>query len=289
MADSEPGPFRAAILRSFPHLADSTFRLVTGGWDSVAVDVNDRLIFKFPRDETAKRALLKEAALLALIRPAVSMAVPDMTIHEGPPLFSSHGKLKGEHLLAPDYEKLDEGARRRLGDDLGRFYAELHRLDIGRMTAAGAASTPAWRTPEQIRARALPLLPPELRDPAERTVSAFERLPPDPYGKAYGFFDGHGWNMAFDHEHGRLEGIYDFADSGIGPLHEDFIYSNFICPDLTARIVATYERLTGRALDRLRIAILTGVHRLSELAELSDQPEHVPEMVRHAADWFASG
>ncbi len=38
-------------------------------------------------------------------------------------------------------------------------------------------------------------------------------------------------------------------------------------------------------LDRRRIDLLTGVHRLSELAELADQPEHVPVMIRNVAAW----
>ena len=114
-----------------------------------------------------------------------------------------------------------------------------------------------------------------------------ETLPPDPHGNIYGFFDGHGWNMAFNHAQGRLNGIYDFADSGFGPLHQEFIYSNFISPDLTARIISAYEMLTGRRLDRRRIAILTGFHRLSELAELADDPAHVGSMVQNAASCAA--
>lgn len=113
-------------------------------------------------------------------------------------------------------------------------------------------------------------------------------MPPDPYGNVYGFFDGHGWNMAFDHAQARLNGIYDFADSGFGPLHQEFIYSNFISHDLTARIVSAYEMLTGRRLDRRRIAILTGFHRLSELAELADDPANVEQMIQSAATWAAA-
>jgi hypothetical protein len=119
---------------------------------------------------------------------------------------------------------------------------------------------------------------------AERTVAAWQDLPPDPDGTVYGFFDGHGWNMAFDHHRQQLNGIYDFAGSGFGDLHQEFIYTSFIAPDLTARIITAYEALTGRALDRQRIALLTGVHRLAELA---DDPVHLPAMIRHVADWSA--
>lgn len=216
--------FREAVVSACPELAASAFKLATAGWHSIAVDVDDRLIFKFPRHEVARRALVKEAALLAVIRPEVSIAVPDLRIE-------------------------------------------------------------AWQSLAAIRDKALPALPPELRASAAAAIAGFEGLPPDPYGTTYGFFDGHGWNMAFDHARGILNGIYDFGDSGLGPLHQEFIYSNFISPDLTGRIVTAYETVTGRGLDRRRIATLTGIHRLSELAELADDPGHAPAMIRHVEGW----
>ncbi|WP_106795331.1 aminoglycoside phosphotransferase family protein [Rhizobium sp. H4] len=288
MTELEAREFRTLITSVFPHLTASVFKLAAKGWDSMAVDVDDTLIFKFPRHLGAERALVKEAALLDIIRPSLSMAVPDMRIHDGPPIFSSHAKLEGEHLITEDYDALGESERQRLADDLARFYAELHALDADRLRAAGAAAIQPWQSPDVVRAKALPLLPADIQRFAETVVSDFEFLPPDPYGKVYGFFDGHGWNMAFDFRQGRLNGIYDFADSGFGPLHQEFIYSNFISPDLTARIVSAYEILTGRRLDRRRIAVLTGFHRLSELAELADDPANVEQMIRSAAAWAAS-
>lgn len=288
MAELNAGEFRSLIASTFPELAASVFKLATKGWDSLAVDVDDRLIFKFPRNAGAERALVKEAALLEVIRPSLTMAVPDMRIHDGPPIFSSHAKLQGEHLISDDYAALPEATRQRLGDDLARFYAELHDLDDDRMRALGAVTILPWQSPEIVRDKTLPLLPSELASYAETIIWDFHALPPDPYGITYGFFDGHGWNMAFDHDAGRLNGLYDFADSGFGPLHQEFIYSNFISPDLTARIVSAYEMLTGRRLDRRRITILTGFHRLSELAELADNPAYIGAKIESVAAWAAA-
>ncbi|MBB3657298.1 hypothetical protein FHX15_002530 [Rhizobium sp. BK650] len=285
MTELNASEFRSLITNTFPELTASVFKLATKGWDSLAVDVDDRLIFKFPRTPGAERALVREAALLGLIRPSVSMAVPDMRIHDGPPMFSSHAKLQGEHLLTEDYETLPEDARQRLGDDLARFYAELHDLDDDRMRALGAGPILPWQSPDTVRDKALPLLPSELASYAETVIRDYQALPPDPYGITFGFFDGHGWNMAFDQAAGKLNGLYDFADSGFGPLHQEFIYSNFISPDLTARIVSAYETLTGRKLDRRRITILTGFHRLSELAELAGDPAFIGAKIDSFGAW----
>ena len=119
----------------------------------------------------------------------------------------------------------------------------------------------------------------------ERTITAWRDLPPDPHGVTYGFFDGHGWNMAFDHSAHRLNGVYDFADSGFGALQQDFIYSNFVARDLTERTISAYETLTGRSIDRERVELLSGVLRLTELAEVAQEPDRHAEMVDYVARW----
>lgn len=54
--------------------------------------------------------------------------------------------------------------------------------------------------------------------------------------------------------------------------------------DLTDRIVTADEGLTGRRLDRRRIDLLTGVHGLSELADLPDDPIKVRAGVERCCD-----
>ena len=118
------------------------------------------------------------------------------------------------------------------------------------------------------------------------TCTAFRNLPPDPFGNTYGFFDGHGWNMAFDHPTETLNGMYDFADSGIAPLHQEFVYASLTSPELSERIVVAYENLTGRLLDRQRIITLTGLHRLWELAETGIDDASIVEKIRQVNAWF---
>ncbi len=253
----------------FPDLAGLPCRILGAGFDSVALDVDDRLVFKFPRHDAASAALAREARLLALVRPSVSIAVPDLVIVEATPPFSRHTKIKGEHLVAADYAELPVAARDRLAADLARFFAEVHALDPSRMAAAGAGPIKPWLGPDAILRGARDSLGPALAGYADRIIARWQALPPDPLGAVYGFFDGHGWNMAFDHAAQRLNGIYDFSDSGFAGLHQEFIYPAFISADLTARVITAYERQTGRQIDRRRVHLLAAVLRLSELAEFA--------------------
>lgn len=288
MRETELDTLKAVIVARFPDLAGSRFSLLTQGWDSIAVDVDDRLIFKFPRNEIAEKSLMREISLLDVIRPAIAMPVPDIRLIDGPRVFSRHRKLKGSYLETPHYARLSTEAREELALRLARFYVDLHGLDLETMRAAGAGTVEAWAKPDEVGDKVLPLLSGDLRVQAERTIASWADLPPDPYGTTYGFFDGHGWNMAFDHETSRLSGVYDFADSGFGPLHRDFIYSNFISPELTQRIVSNYEAMAGCVLERRRIEVLTGAHRLWEMAEAVDDAPRLPLMVDHFAYWVAA-
>lgn len=283
---------RAAILRVFPELADAHFSLLPPGWHSTAVDVDGAWVFKFPRNAEAVEALQREAALLREIAPALTMQVPALSLHatalpDGNTIFSRHRKLVGEQLLPLHYAALPDEARALLAQDLALFHAELHRLDPARMAALGARPLPGWTAAEQLRAQAVPMLPLGLRDWAERRLDAIAALPPaDPLGEVYGFFDGHGWNMAFDHARGRLNGVYDFADSGIGPLHREFVHASLVAPDLAFRLAAAYQSLTRRRLDRARIAALTAWHRLDEVAGAGlHHPHLIPAMIAPLHEW----
>jgi aminoglycoside phosphotransferase len=277
---------RAIVLESFPDLRAARFRLLAPGWHSIAVDAEDRLVFKFPRNAEAQAALVREAGLLRVVSGAVTMRVPSLTLH-GPPCFSCHEKIPGEPLLATAYEGLDDSARQHLAEAMARLHAELHALDRGRMTEAGATAIAPWSAPEDILRRAWPILPERERRYAETTLADWADLNPDPCGCVFGYFDGHGWNMAFDHRRGRLNGVFDFADAGFGDLHQEFVYASFVSRDLARRIVDAYEHLTGRRLDRARIDLLTGVLRLNEVAESADDPEQRDQMLANLAAWAA--
>jgi aminoglycoside phosphotransferase (APT) family kinase protein len=285
-ADGRLATLRDVIVAAFPELADQSFALAAHGWDSVAVDVGSRLIFKFPRHPAAAERLLKEARLLAAIRPSVTMPVPDMALIEGPPLFSRHVKLAGDYLTPDVYAATSEVGRRRVAAQLARFYAEIHALERRQLVTLGAGPIAAWLPTTEIADKALPLLPETFRRRGEDALRAYERLSSDPLGETFGFFDGHGWNLAFDPVAERLNGVYDFGDSGLGPPHREFIYSSLTAFDLTDRIVAACEGLTGAELDRGRIDLLTGMHGLSELAEAADDPDRIGPGVARVVTWM---
>ena len=282
-----PAHLRRAILLAHPELAGWPLRVAGKGWHSLAVEADGRLILKFPQGKDACAALRREGRLLAAAGPRLTMPVPRMTLHEGPPLHSMHEKLPGGTLERAAYARLAGPAKDQLADDLALFFAELHALDIEDMRAAGALPVETWDTSDETLAPVWDMLPAQVAVEAREALRAYRALGPDPLGERYGFFDAHGWNMAFDARAQRLGGIFDFADSGIGPVHREFAPVSLIDPDLTARTIRAYERLTGRAVERRRVFLHTAAMRLSELAGEIATGGDVTWVRGLVTEWFA--
>ncbi len=83
-----------------------------------------------------------------------------------------------------------------------------------------------------------------------------------------------------------MRGIFDFADSGFGPPHREFVLLSLVDPQLAARTVEAYEVQTGKMLDRRLIFLLTAAMRLSELAGAIEMGDRVESSRGSVVDWF---
>jgi aminoglycoside phosphotransferase (APT) family kinase protein len=253
-----------AIAAVRPDLAAAPMVLHNRGWDSDAVEAGGA-IFKFPKRPDAVERLRLEVRILGLVGPRVPLRVPDMRLHETPLLFSEHEMIPGTIIETAGYDALSEAQKQVMADALAGFYAALHAIPVSEARAVGVGPKPEWPAAEIALPVLMERLPEAMHEYARRAFAAYGALPAE--DEIFGYFDGHGWNMAFDHDRGVLNGLYDFADAGIGPRSREFVYSNLTSGDLTARIVAAYNRLTGKAIDLKVVAIRTAVQFLSELAE----------------------
>ena len=278
---------RDTIVAVLPEFADSTLTILNAGWDSVGVDVDGAWIFKFPRHPEAEARLRKEARILAMVRAHAELPVPDLVLFEAPKLFSRHRKLPGGFLEPADYLPLSEKQRDAVAEKMAGLYAALHSIPMAEVRAAGAVQIDKWMAPADA-ARCAPHLPPALLPFLAPTLDAFTAELARQHGEMiYGYFDGHGWNMAFDKATGVLNGVYDFADSGFGPRHQDLSYSNWISRDLTGRIIDRYERMTGMAIERERLMLYSQMLRFVEFAEAAPDRDDVADRLAAIESWFA--
>lgn len=280
---AEIARYRALVVSTLPQFAGGNFTTLSEGFDSIALDC-DGWIFKFPRNSVAEQRLRREVALLQFLKPRITMPVPQIVLHDGPLPFSQHLKIPGRSLESADYAGLDEYRRDALALRMAQLYAELHALPLGRMQQVGAVGVDPWMSPDEIVEGASRKLPKGYKSFLTRTVADYRKLSIHGSELVFGYFDGHGWNMAFDHQTGLLNGVFDFADSGFGSRHRDLSYSNWISADLTLRIIDRYEQLARVSIDRQKVMLYSSALRLAELAGDSLPDERA---VANVTNWVA--
>ncbi len=247
---------------AFPDLAGLSCRILGAGFDSVALEVDDQLVFKFPRRRSCPAGARPRGGAARSHPPTRHSA--GARSHDrrrrGPVLAAQ--KIPGEHLRPEDYPLACRSRARRSRRRSRRCFAELHALDHETMRAAGALPIKPWLRAgrDRSRHRALSAWPAAglgiadprgLEKPAARSARRDLWLLRRPSAGT--------WLSI--RASGRLNGIYDFADSGFAGLHQEFIYPAFVSAELMTRVIDHYEAITGRAIDRRRVHLLAAVLR----------------------------
>jgi aminoglycoside 2''-phosphotransferase len=150
MTSSDAEAVRRAIGGAFPDLHVETCTFLAEGWDSSAWEINDALIFRFPKRAEVAGWLEKEISLLPALALALPVAIPRFTYiaRSGAPAdpalpFAGYPALRGD-FLSTRPELLAAGSP--LLGQLGAFLGALHAFPVEQAVASGvpAGSWAAW-------------------------------------------------------------------------------------------------------------------------------------------------
>jgi aminoglycoside 2''-phosphotransferase len=188
------------------------------GLGNDVVIVNGRLVFRFAKSERGRAALAGELQVLRAIRARVALPIPD-------PLFTGDGSMAyelvpGEQLSFAVLRDLPASAVETIALQLGEFLRMLRGTPIseGLPATLALARLDEW---EELRrdteALIYPLMLPHQREWAQKL---FDRALGDPrqLGEAPRLVHGDLWpeHVLFDRAAGRLSGIIDFGQAGLG-------------------------------------------------------------------------
>ena len=251
--------FQKAIARCFPQLQMHTCRPILDGWSSLVLEVNDELIFRFPRRPEIVPGLEKEMALLPQLAPALPVAVPRFEFIGRGGLgadwpFVGYRKIAGRPLTNA---LLAAAPADRLARHLAQVLSALHRFPVERAVQLRVppASPQDWRQEYQrlyawTQAQAFPLLEPTVRSKAAALWEGF-------LGDEANFQfqpvlihrDLGGEHILCDVDSGMVAGIIDWEDAAIGDPALDFV--GLLCDAGRAfaeQVLAAYQGQVGGTL-----------------------------------------
>jgi aminoglycoside 2''-phosphotransferase len=254
--------YQPIIAACFPDLAIERCRPVAQGWDSVAVAVNNDLIFRFPKRREVEPQYALEARLLPALASALPLPIPDVAfLWPGgatyPNVFIGHHLMPGVQLAAAH---LAPERAPGLAQQLGQFLSALHRFPKERASQLGVPKSDqaGWRRQyqeqyAQIQGQILPLLAlpaqAHIADEWRAFLADQARLP-----IALIHHDLNGEHILYDPARSAISGIIDWGDSAIGDPAIDFagLLADY-GEDFTEGVLSHYQCEVDRSFrDRVR-------------------------------------
>jgi aminoglycoside 2''-phosphotransferase len=222
---------RDVVREQFPDLRVATVKRLGEGWEYDTYVVDDRVVFRFPR-QAGGDDFEWEERLHALVASAIGdiVGIPRIT-HWGrssarfPYAFAGHELIPGVPANDPS-ARLDPA----LADDIGRVLARLHAIPADAAIAAGAGTAELHKADlaaglEQVRRWVSEV--PEIRRYAPDPCAWLDHAvrAPDPYSGPPRFIhdDFQMEHVLVDPATGRLSGIIDWG-GGLGDPARDFSY-----------------------------------------------------------------
>ncbi len=220
-----------AVRQHLPRLEIRSVEPITGGWDFLVLEVNEDLLFRFPRNHLVKARLDVEVAPLSELAARLPVRVPeyryDFAIEKcSPGRFVGYDKIPGLPLLPEMVKDRPQDIARQLGI----FLSALHRFPVSRAKKAGVTGgdTQAWRGEyvafyEWIQGNALHLMEPHFREASVRLWNGF--LEEDfnfTFTPVLVHQDLMPHHILYEKTDGRITGVIDWTDAVIGDPAIDF-------------------------------------------------------------------
>src|SRR6185437_5396087 len=182
--------------------------LLASGFDNLVYEARDGTVRRFPRTPEARAACLRQFRFLPNLAAHLPVAIPAPSYWDGAELV--YPKLKGEPLAPGMLEHVDTAG---VAGEIAAFLRALHSLPVDDAIRWGMPARS--RTTQLLEAadRVLPLIPPELRAAAWDWRAGFVEMP-HPSVPIHGDL----WyeNILVDPQTGRITGVLDFDQAGIG-------------------------------------------------------------------------
>ena len=133
--DFETG--KKAIINKYPELENSQFKSDNSGWTNFAIKVDNKYLFRFPRNEEAYTAINKEYKILEILNKRLpgNIKVPNYiysNLNSDYP-YVGYEIIQGEFLTDKVFNSLDASKKEDVLNNMATFLNVLHSVDYNEL------------------------------------------------------------------------------------------------------------------------------------------------------------
>lgn len=118
--------FLRRIREEFPEIRWKTYRYLSHGWDHVIVILDEKTVFRAPKDQRYKRELENETQLLHYLKKKVKVGIPEYNYISRDQSFAGYNMLMGQELTFSHFGQLNASEKEVVAKQLAEFITALH-------------------------------------------------------------------------------------------------------------------------------------------------------------------
>lgn len=213
------------IAHNFPEIHWKSARYITTGFDNDVIILDNKTIFRFPKNSYSKKIVKDEMALVKFLAKYITTSLPDYKYIAK--TFGGYPMIKGTGLTNEKFRKLSCSQQYKLAAQLGKFLTELHAISVRSVKKFHPRERSAEKELKLLSKDAKKYLYPVFTTKEIKTFDDFFLELADIFKHEPKKVLVHG-DFSGDHfivnSKNSLEGIIDFTDKAIHDPAFDFIF-----------------------------------------------------------------
>jgi aminoglycoside 2''-phosphotransferase len=119
--------FLHRIKKEFPQLKWKSYRQLTHGWDHMIIILDEKIVFRFPRDKKYKDEFQNEIQLLHYLKKKVKVGIPEYHCISKDKSIAGYNMVVGRELELPRFRRLSASEKETVARQLAKFITTLHK------------------------------------------------------------------------------------------------------------------------------------------------------------------
>jgi aminoglycoside 2''-phosphotransferase len=212
------------IRKEFPDLRWENSRRVGSGWDHEVIILDEKIAFRFPRDEYLKEKLILEINLLKYLNERLKMTIPEYKWIAKSDVFAGYEMIQGESLKPEKFDRMDDEDKNMIVKQIADFFTSLHSLPVDELKNLGVKDLNTERIFTNMEKETKDLFPDKISNEEIESIEQFlpvlRKTFEDYPNKVFTHGDVSASNILI--KNNRVNGIIDFTDRGITDPAIDF-------------------------------------------------------------------
>ncbi|MBU2567054.1 aminoglycoside phosphotransferase family protein [Patescibacteria group bacterium] len=122
-----PNILLSKIAENFPKIQWKNLQHITSGWDFDVIILDNKIVFRFPKDEECLDNLKKEINLLKKIESKISAKIPHYIYIAKDKSFAGYNIVSGKNVSVSKYKNMTQAEKKLLQNKIADFLTSLHK------------------------------------------------------------------------------------------------------------------------------------------------------------------